>query len=48
MGIILAMTGMHCLGLGDDKKGAGPYVKLIAQLSITTLLVAFVQGAADF
>ncbi|MDB5320471.1 MAG: glycosyl transferase family 4 [Phycisphaerales bacterium] len=40
LGIILAMTGMHLLGLWDDKKALGPYVKLIAQLTITTLLVA--------
>jgi UDP-GlcNAc:undecaprenyl-phosphate GlcNAc-1-phosphate transferase len=40
LGIILAMAGMHLLGLWDDKRALGPYVKLIAQLSITTLLVA--------
>ena len=40
VGILLAMLAMHVLGLWDDKKALGPYVKLIAQLSITTLLMA--------
>jgi UDP-GlcNAc:undecaprenyl-phosphate GlcNAc-1-phosphate transferase len=40
LGIVLAMAGMHLLGLWDDKKALGPYVKLVAQLSITALLVA--------
>ncbi len=30
---------MHLLGLWDDRKPLGPYVKLIAQLSIISLLV---------
>jgi UDP-GlcNAc:undecaprenyl-phosphate GlcNAc-1-phosphate transferase len=40
LGIVSAMLGMHLLGLVDDKKALGPYLKLIVQLSITTLLVA--------
>jgi UDP-GlcNAc:undecaprenyl-phosphate GlcNAc-1-phosphate transferase len=40
LGIVLAMAGMHVLGLWDDKRALGPYVKLVAQLSITALLVA--------
>jgi UDP-GlcNAc:undecaprenyl-phosphate GlcNAc-1-phosphate transferase len=40
LGIVLAMTGMHLLGLWDDRKALGPYLKLIIQLSITTALVA--------
>jgi len=40
IGIMLAMLAMHLLGLWDDRKALGPYVKLIAQLSITTALVA--------
>src|SRR3954466_7246582 len=40
LGIVLAMAGMHLLGLWDDKKALGPYVKLVVQLSITALLVA--------
>ena len=39
-GIVLAMVGMHLLGLVDDRRALGPYVKLVAQLSITALLVA--------
>lgn len=39
-GIMLAMLGMHLLGLWDDRKARGPYVKLVAQLAITTALVA--------
>jgi UDP-GlcNAc:undecaprenyl-phosphate GlcNAc-1-phosphate transferase len=39
-GIVLAAFGMHVLGLIDDKRALGPYLKLLVQLSITTLLVA--------
>jgi UDP-GlcNAc:undecaprenyl-phosphate GlcNAc-1-phosphate transferase len=40
MGIVLALLGMHLLGLVDDRRALGPYSKLIIQLGITTLLVA--------
>jgi UDP-GlcNAc:undecaprenyl-phosphate GlcNAc-1-phosphate transferase len=40
VGIILAMAAMHVLGLIDDRKALGPYVKLVAQLAITTALIA--------
>ena len=40
LGIMLALLGMHLLGLRDDKRAMGPYSKLIIQLGITTLLVA--------
>ncbi len=39
-GIMLAMLGMHLLGLWDDRKALGPFLKLVAQLGITTALVA--------
>jgi UDP-GlcNAc:undecaprenyl-phosphate GlcNAc-1-phosphate transferase len=39
LGILAAAAGMHLLGLWDDRKALGPYVKLVAQLSIITLLV---------
>jgi UDP-GlcNAc:undecaprenyl-phosphate GlcNAc-1-phosphate transferase len=39
-GIMLAMLGMHVLGLRDDKRALGPYSKLIIQLAITAALVA--------
>jgi UDP-GlcNAc:undecaprenyl-phosphate GlcNAc-1-phosphate transferase len=40
LGILTAITAIHVLGLIDDKKALGPYVKLMAQLAITTVLVA--------
>jgi UDP-GlcNAc:undecaprenyl-phosphate GlcNAc-1-phosphate transferase len=40
VGIVLAMLGMHLLGLWDDRKALGPYVKLIAQLAIIGGLVS--------
>jgi UDP-GlcNAc:undecaprenyl-phosphate GlcNAc-1-phosphate transferase len=41
LGILLAGAAMHALGLWDDRKALGPYLKLIVQLSIITLLVIF-------
>lgn len=38
-GILLALLGMHLLGLRDDRRALGPYFKLIVQLGITTALV---------
>ena len=40
VGIMLALLGMHLLGLRDDKRALGPYSKLIVQLGITAALVA--------
>jgi UDP-GlcNAc:undecaprenyl-phosphate GlcNAc-1-phosphate transferase len=40
VGIVLAMLGMHLLGLWDDRKALGPYLKLSIQLAVTTALVA--------
>ena len=39
IGIMLAMTGMHVLGLLDDKAALGPYIKLLIQFGIITVLV---------
>src|SRR4051812_5079445 len=39
VGILLAMGAMHVLGLWDDRKALGPYVKLIVQLGVTALLI---------
>ena len=39
LGVLLCLLLMHLLGLKDDRKALGPYVKLIAQLSIISLLV---------
>jgi UDP-GlcNAc:undecaprenyl-phosphate GlcNAc-1-phosphate transferase len=43
VGVILAMTAMHVMGLWDDRKALGPYVKLFVQLSIVALLVVFTE-----
>jgi UDP-GlcNAc:undecaprenyl-phosphate GlcNAc-1-phosphate transferase len=40
LGLLGAMLGMHILGLIDDKRALGPYLKLFAQLAIITALVA--------
>ena len=39
LGIVVAMTAMHVLGLVDDKRALGPWLKLFAQLAITAALV---------
>src|SRR5947209_2058128 len=39
VGVLLAMLAMHLLGLWDDRKALGPFIKLIIQLSIIALLV---------
>ena len=39
VGIVLAMTAIHMLGLVDDRRALGPWVKLCAQLAITAALV---------
>jgi len=39
IGLLVAMTAVHLLGLWDDRKALGPYVKLFAQLAITAGLV---------
>lgn len=40
VGLLIASAAMHALGLWDDKKALGPYVKLVAQLAIVAGLVA--------
>ena len=42
-GMLLAMLGMHALGLWDDRKSLGPFVKLFIQLGIITLLVVVME-----
>jgi UDP-GlcNAc:undecaprenyl-phosphate GlcNAc-1-phosphate transferase len=37
--LLLAMAGMHALGLWDDRKALGPYLKLGIQLAIVAALV---------
>ena len=43
LGVLLAMLGMHLLGLVDDRKAMGPFIKLFIQFGITTSLVAVME-----
>ena len=43
LGVLSAMLGMHLLGLWDDRRALGPFVKLFIQLSIITLLVVAME-----
>jgi UDP-GlcNAc:undecaprenyl-phosphate GlcNAc-1-phosphate transferase len=38
-GLLLAMLVMHVVGLIDDRKALGPYIKLIVQIVVTAALV---------
>jgi UDP-GlcNAc:undecaprenyl-phosphate GlcNAc-1-phosphate transferase len=40
LGLLAAMLVMHAMGLFDDRKALGPYLKLFIQLAVTTTLVA--------
>jgi len=39
LGLLAAMLVMHAMGLFDDRKALGPYLKLVIQLAVTTTLV---------
>lgn len=39
LGVLLAMLGMHLLGLWDDRKALGPFIKLFIQLGIIASLI---------
>ena len=39
IGLLIAMSAMHLLGLLDDRKAMGPYIKLLIQLSVIATLV---------
>ena len=39
LGLLAAMLVMHAMGLFDDRKALGPYLKLFIQLAVTTVLV---------
>lgn len=43
LGLLMAMLGMHLLGLWDDRRALGPFVKLFIQLGITIALVAAME-----
>jgi UDP-GlcNAc:undecaprenyl-phosphate GlcNAc-1-phosphate transferase len=40
LGLLGAMLAVHVLGLRDDRRAMGPFVKLFVQLAITTAFVA--------
>jgi UDP-GlcNAc:undecaprenyl-phosphate/decaprenyl-phosphate GlcNAc-1-phosphate transferase len=39
LALVGAMAAMHLMGLVDDRKALGPYLKLFVQLAVTTALV---------
>ncbi len=39
LGILLTALLMHAMGLWDDRKALGPYIKLVLQLAILTVMV---------
>lgn len=42
LGVLLAALGMHLLGVWDDRRSLGPYLKLVIQLAIISgLVIAF-------
>jgi UDP-GlcNAc:undecaprenyl-phosphate GlcNAc-1-phosphate transferase len=41
IGLLLAMFAMHILGLIDDRRALGPFIKLFIQLTITATLVTW-------
>jgi UDP-GlcNAc:undecaprenyl-phosphate GlcNAc-1-phosphate transferase len=43
---LLAMLLMHLLGLADDRRAMGPFIKLLIQLGITTLFVLWADVRA--
>lgn len=48
LAIMVAALVMHVLGLFDDRKALGPYLKLFVQLSVTTGLVLYVPELRAF
>ena len=43
MGLLLAMLGIHLLGLWDDRRALGPWIKLAIQLGIITALIVAME-----
>ncbi|HYO10451.1 MAG TPA: MraY family glycosyltransferase [Tepidisphaeraceae bacterium] len=39
LGLLASLLVMHAMGLVDDRKALGPYLKLFAQLAVTAILV---------
>lgn len=46
LGVLLAMLGMHLLGLCDDRKALGPFIKLFIQLGIIASLIVAMEWFA--
>lgn len=46
LGVIVAALLMHLLGLWDDRKALGPYVKLFIQLGVITAMVTLLNVRA--
>ena len=46
IGLLLVMLVMHVMGLIDDRKAMGPYVKLIVQLAAVTGLILTMEWYA--
>lgn len=46
LGLLLAMTALHLMGLFDDRRALGPYAKLFIQLGATTALVLAMESLA--
>jgi UDP-GlcNAc:undecaprenyl-phosphate GlcNAc-1-phosphate transferase len=46
LGVLVAMLAMHVLGLWDDRKALGPFIKLFIQLGVTTSLVVSMEMIA--
>jgi len=44
LALLMATLAMHVMGLIDDRKALGPYVKLAVQLAVTTALVVPFQS----
>jgi len=39
VGLLVALTCIHLLGLWDDRRAMGPYIKLIGQIAVASVLV---------
>jgi UDP-GlcNAc:undecaprenyl-phosphate GlcNAc-1-phosphate transferase len=43
IGVLLAMLGMHLLGLWDDRRALGPFIKLFIQLAVISSLIVAME-----
>ncbi len=47
VGLLVAMTVLHVMGLYDDARALGPMIKLLVQLGVTTALVLAMEWLAQ-